>query len=818
MSRDMCPGARLFRFWAFSWFALLALGAMNAAAEAQEIMRLAAWNTANGPNGPKDAEAFRTILGAMGDEELDGISKRLDILALSDTDTASSQALVGLMNDLYGVESYQVVTSSPNGGGVRTGFLYDSSTVALLDSEELTEGLTHNILSAQFRPHSLSTEEAFSAYAVHLKAGDSASDAAIRGAEATILNDHAARLLAASHIPFGAGPNVLFAGDFNMPGTSEPAWDKMTQGLMEVSDVALSDGQWRDNSEFLHLHTNDPGSNLSDRFDLMLSSEPLMDGCGLDVRPESFRVFGNNGTHTLGGSIQTGTGALPEVLLALATASDHLPVVADILAIPPPRLSAGDADMDLDHDQLDNVQILQAGKYLTGEPATWGEGDWDGAPGGSPGDPPAGNGLFDQLDLIAALGTSYMTGPYADFPCGRLTGIVPAPIAPVGVLGDDQTSVVYDPQTGAVAVDAPANKRLTSINIDSAVEIFTGARPHNLEGTFDTWSDRNIFKGTFVGGFDSISFGNVAQTGLTLDFVLNDLTVVGSLEGGGGLGEVDLVYMHELLPGDANRDFSFDQLDIVQVLQAGKYLTGSSATWGEGDWDGGPGGYPGEPPTGDGIFDQKDVVAALQTGAYLAGPYAAIRPGGVEGDEQMSIIYDARTGEIAVDAPASTNLTSVNIDSAGRIFIAENANRNVLGSSFDTIDEGNIFKSIFNGVGFGSISFGNMAPPGLPEAFMANDLTVVGSLAGGGDIGQVDLIYIPEPSSLALLAIALGIFYACRAVRPSKHRWAYLALALPFALSGSVSAGQISLTPESVIGGSGAWGSESWASGPFAAG
>ena len=51
---------------------------------------------------------------------------------------------------------------------------------------------------------------------------------------------------------------------------------------------------------------------------------------------------------------------------------------------------AGDSDMDLDADQLDLVQALQAGKYLTGAPATWGEGDWDGAPGGTPGDPPGG--------------------------------------------------------------------------------------------------------------------------------------------------------------------------------------------------------------------------------------------------------------------------------------------------------------------------------------------------------------------------------------------------------------------------------------------
>ncbi len=57
--------------------------------------------------------------------------------------------------------------------------------------------------------------------------------------------------------------------------------------------------------------------------------------------------------------------------------------------------------------------------------------------------------------------------------------------------------------------------------------------------------------------------------------------------------------------GDSNGDGIFDQLDIVQVLQAAKYLTGEPATYEEGDWN------------VDGVFDQLDIVAALQTGNYL---------------------------------------------------------------------------------------------------------------------------------------------------------------------------------------------------------
>ena len=80
----------------------------------------------------------------------------------------------------------------------------------------------------------------------------------------------------------------------------------------------------------------------------------------------------------------------------------------------PLMLQAGDADQDLDFDQLDLVRVSQAGKYLTEQAATWGEGDWNGAPGGFPGSPPAGNNRFDQLDIVVALAAEqYLKGPYA---------------------------------------------------------------------------------------------------------------------------------------------------------------------------------------------------------------------------------------------------------------------------------------------------------------------------------------------------------------------------------------------------------------------
>ena len=188
---------------------------------------------------------------------------------------------------------------------------------------------------------------------------------------------------------------------------------------------------------------------------------------------------------------------------------------------------------------------------------------------------------------------------------------------------------------------------------------------------------------------------------------------------------------------------------------------GGATSWGEGDWNSAPGGEPGSPPTGDGLFNQLDVIASQLNALYLTGPYAAIASGGSRGDGQTSIIYDANTGEIAVDAPAGIDLTSVNIDSATGIFTGRPA-RN-LGGSFDNDADNNLFKATF-GSSFGSLSFGNVAQPILTEAFVRSDLTVVGSLAGGGDLGAVDLIYIPLPEPTAFCLLIMGVLgaIACR--------------------------------------------------------
>jgi hypothetical protein len=154
------------------------------------------------------------------------------------------------------------------------------------------------------------------------------------------------------------------------------------------------------------------------------------------------------------------------------------------------------------------------------------------------------------------------------------------------------------------------------------------------------------------------------------------------------------------------------------------------------------------------FFDQLDIVAALSAGKYLTGPCAAIGMDAVEGDGQTSITYDVSTGEVGVYAPTATKLTSVNIDSAHGIFPGDAAQN--AGGSFDNDANDNSFKATF-GTSFDSLSFGNVTQVGLSEDYAMSDLSVVGSLAGGGDLGEVDLGYVPEPASALLLALGFAI-------------------------------------------------------------
>ena len=91
--------------------------------------------------------------------------------------------------------------------------------------------------------------------------------------------------------------------------------------------------------------------------------------------------------------------------------------------------------------------------------------------------------------------------------------------------------------------------------------------------------DQNLLIGTRGDLFVDM-FGRLDDVAL-FDEVLTEEQIQTIM--GGDFSEFGVGGAARLQAGDADQDYDFDQLDLVQVQIAGKYLVDQPATWGEGD-------------------------------------------------------------------------------------------------------------------------------------------------------------------------------------------------------------------------------------------
>ena len=307
----------------------------------------------------------------------------------------------------------------------------------------------------------------------------------MRGSEAAILSADADSL--------NEGANVLMVGDFNMQTSSETAYANLiAAGPGQVFDIAAAPGNWRDNAAFKNLHTQDPRTAMDDRFDMQFGSGELFDGLGFEYVVGSYRVFGNNGTHTLNGSITTGTGASPAVLNALVAASDHLPVVADYQLVnlaPRVRIS----------ETLGGTKVVEGGLYDTYQVV---------------------------LDTVPAADVSVTVTPNAQVDIGNGAGVARVlTFTPANAL-TPQTIVVTAPIDGVAEGNHSGMIAHTSASADAAyngltingvsVSIVDREAPTIVINELDSdqvGTDMSEFVELYDGGV-----GNVSLTGMTLVF------------------------------------------------------------------------------------------------------------------------------------------------------------------------------------------------------------------------------------------------------------------------------------------------------------
>ncbi len=138
---------------------------------------------------------------------------------------------------------------------------------------------------------------------------------------------------------------VLFAGDFNIYTSTEPAYLEI---LDQTNNIAMADpintpGAWNNNEDFTAVHTQSTrtsssgfgggaGGGLDDRFDFIMVSQNMMTGTNLNYKADSYKAYGNNGNCYNNDINDINCGGVYNQVIrdALYNMSDHLPVVMEL--------------------------------------------------------------------------------------------------------------------------------------------------------------------------------------------------------------------------------------------------------------------------------------------------------------------------------------------------------------------------------------------------------------------------------------------------------------------------------------------------------
>ncbi len=401
-------------------------------------------------------------------------------------------------------------------------------------------------------------------------------------------------------------------------------------------------------------------------------------------------------------------------------------------------LAVGDSNGDYYFDDTDFVSTFQFGKFETGEDASWPEGDW------------SEDGVFDSSDFVVAFQAGlYRIGAYdaaaADSPTDGLSSL--------STSGAADTTVYYEPSSGGLAIGT-ASGDLTTIQLGSSSDSF---RDGTVPGLFDVRVSDRLFW-LHPSGKPVLRFQEALPSGLTESEVLSDLSIDGSLAGGGDLGNVRLElvatlpdgydvervtnpnpnptprpdgpkptpHVDGLVAGDSNGDIYFDEADFIQTMKAGKFETGESATWEEGDWN------------GDGQHNSSDYVAAFVAGWYAHGAYNDtagdplndLAPFSTAGPADVTVYYDPTTGTLTAVAE-HLPITTLHFSSPSGQF---NSDRGFDGL-FDVSRPTSQFQLEPSGANV--LYVAGALPTDLSLEALRSELLVDGSVYGGGGLGTV---------------------------------------------------------------------------------
>lgn len=370
------------------WFGLMAAGLLWANS-AHGQLRVVTYNTA----GPSNSD-LEIVLRAIGEEEINGIAKPIDVLLLQEQDSpfSDTQTFVTYLNSVYGAGTYAhgFVSGLPSGALIRQTVVYNTQTVDLIS--ELAFGDTasstdqeRQTLRYQLRPDGYDSTADFYAYNSHYKSSTDANSQIQRNAEATAIR--------ANYDELGDGTHAIYAGDHNIYTSTEAAFQTLTDGSLysgagQAIDPINQIGDWHDNASFAEYHTQSPCTSgcgttggMDDRFDWQFVTDEFMDGEGISyIGPsvpgmegldDSYRAFGNAGVSlntniNNAANLNAGTGypfdgvttyTRTQVLDALHAGTDHIPVVADYQVPAILGVEADSVPLTLDQGETFDLEV-----------------------------------------------------------------------------------------------------------------------------------------------------------------------------------------------------------------------------------------------------------------------------------------------------------------------------------------------------------------------------------------------------------------------------------------------------------------------------
>ena len=220
---------------------------------------------------------------------------------------------------------------------------YDKSRLNLISSKQIPTSfrdISEYSLKIKNGP---SEDSEFNLYSVHFTEGRSSTHKKQRENQADTLRTYL------NGLPLDS--TFLVCGTFNMTTSQEKAYkiltgsqtDSIGGNIGRLKDPISMSGKWYNRTNFKHTHTESTrktkfggGSSggLDDRYDMILGSYRLDQSSGLTYMPGSYVVCGNDGKH-LNKAINVPDNKMvsSDIANALYEASDHLPVIIDLVSI-----------------------------------------------------------------------------------------------------------------------------------------------------------------------------------------------------------------------------------------------------------------------------------------------------------------------------------------------------------------------------------------------------------------------------------------------------------------------------------------------------